>query len=130
MVKKLFKSLSVGLIVFMAAILCGYISYVITLRYQTELLSDIAKKDNVSAAANMSTLPLSESEPILVDYYIARLEDNKLSIYISSNQKEAFLYSLDIYEADFPKEDIERLRNGVILKTKQDLTSFEEDFTS
>ncbi len=130
MVKKIFKSLSVGLIVFMAAILCGYISYVITLRYQTELLTDMAEKDKVSAAANLSALPLSETEPILVDYYIARLEDNKINIYISSDQKEAFLYSLDIYEADFPKEDMEKLRNGVILKNKQELTSFEEDFTS
>ena len=90
----------------------------------------MSEKDKVSAAVNLNTLPLSENEPIPVDFYIARLEDNKISIYISSNQKEAFLYSLDIYEADFPKEDIERLRNGVILKTKQELTSFEEDFTS
>lgn len=128
--KKIFKSLSVGLIVFMAAILCGYISYFITLRYQTELLGDLASKDKVSAAVNSGALPLSENEAVPVDYYIARLEDNKIFIYVSSNGKEAFLYSMDIFEADFPKEDIEKLRHGVILKTRQELTSFEEDFTS
>lgn len=129
MAKKFLKSLSVGLIVFFIAILCGYISYTITLKYQKELLDDIAGKDNV-AATSSQTVTLKDGETVMADYYVARLEEDKIAVYVSVNQKEAFLYSMDIYETDFPKEDIEKLRNGIIFNTRQELTSFEEDFTS
>ena len=132
MAKKIFRSLMLGIIVFSVAILAGYLSYVVTYHYQTEKLAETVMPQDVAEAAPVyqNAQPLQDSQVTAVDHYVARFENNDISIYTSSGGKESFLYSLDVYAGDLPAEDMVRLREGIILKTKQELASFEEDFTS
>ena len=132
MAKKIFRSLALGIIVFAVAVLAGYLSYVITYRYQTQKVKEsLAAQDTVAAAPVYGEAqPLSEDAVLLVDHYIARLENNNIAIYTSSGGKESFLYTLNIHPGDLTNEDMAQLTQGVILKDKQALTSFEEDFTS
>ena len=132
MAKKLFHSLILGVIVFSVAVLAGYLSYVITYRYQTERVKENLLSSGMAEASpvNGSARPLTQEEILAVDYYIAKLENEDIAIYISTKGKEAFLYSLDIRPGDLTEEDILRLTQGMILKTRKELVSFEEDFTS
>lgn len=132
MAKKFFRSLMLGIIVFSVAVFAGYLSYIAAYRIQTNRLSQTLLPPDRAEAAPVSrpAQPLPESRVTPVDYYIARFENNDISIYTFFNGKEAFLYSLDIYAGDLPAEDLLRLREGVILHTKQELAAFEEDFTS
>lgn len=129
MAKKFLKSLITGIAVFAVSVLCGYISYLITFRYQTQKMEETLLKDT-AAAANSDTAPLAEEDIIQVDYYTARLENNDIAIYVCSGNKESFLYSLGVYAYDFPAADLERLKEGIILNSRRELTAFEEDFTS
>lgn len=132
MAKKLFHSLILGVIVFSVAVLAGYLSYVITYRYQTERVKENLLSSGMAEASpvNASARPLTQEDILAVDYYIAKLENEDIAIYISTKGKEAFLYSLDIRPGDLTEEDILRLTQGMILKTRKELVSFEEDFTS
>lgn len=132
MAKKLFRSLSFGIIVFSVAVLAGYLSYVVTYQYQTERVKErLRTQDMVEASpVNSDATPLSQSDVLNVDYYIARLENEDIAIYISNEGSEAFLYSLDIHAGDLSEADVLQLTEGVVLKTRNDLVSFEEDFTS
>ncbi len=132
MAKKLFHSLILGVVVFSVAVLAGYLSYVITYRYQTERVKENLLSSGMAEASpvNGSARPLTQEEILAVDYYIAKLENEDIAIYISAKGKEAFLYSLDIRPGDLTEEDTLRLTQGMILKTRKELVSFEEDFTS
>lgn len=132
MAKKLFRSLSFGIIVFSVAVLAGYLSYVLTYQYQTERVKErLRTQDMVEASpVNSDATPLSQNDVLNVDYYIARLENEDIVIYISNEGREAFLYSLDIHAGDLSEADVLQLTEGVVLKTRNDLVSFEEDFTS
>ncbi len=132
MAKKLFHSLILGVIVFSVAVLAGYLSYVITYRYQTERVKENLLSSGMAEASpvNAGARPLTQEDVLAVDYYIAKLENEDIAIYISTKGKEAFLYSLDIRPGDLTEEDTLRLTQGMILKTRKELVSFEEDFTS
>ncbi|MEG2669359.1 MAG: hypothetical protein RR957_02750, partial [Oscillospiraceae bacterium] len=84
----------------------------------------------VAEDVTSQTVPVHEEDVRVIDHYLARLDGDVVSVYICGNFGEEFLYNLDVYLNDLPKGDIEKLKAGVVLKTKQELTSFEEDYTS
>lgn len=127
MTKKLFRGLVLGITVFSLAVLAGYGSYVFTYRRHSKAADDI-----ISGTASAETADdKAESVPATGDteYYVARLENNDISIFLCKNGKEEFLYSLGINRRDLSEEDIIQLNNGIVLKDKQRLAVFEEDFT-
>ncbi len=127
MAKKLLKSLTMGLVVFATALLVGYLAYVVTYHYQTEKLKD-SMDMALATPASQGTVPAEEV--IRVDYYLARLENHKIAIYTVAEEEERFLYTLDVYTGNFPATELLRLQEGVVLQNRQDLASFEEDYTS
>ena len=131
MAKHFFRSLMLSIIVFSIAVLVGYLAYVAAYRYQTDKLTEALTPAAAEAQPiTESAPPLSEDQVTKADYYIARFENGDIAIYVSSGGKESFLYSLDVWARDLPAEDMVRLREGIVLKNKQELASFEEDFTS
>ncbi len=132
MAKKLFKSLTMGVVVFAAAIFLGYLAYTVTYRYQTKKIREaMTPEDFVSAApAYRETNPEATGETLYVEYYLARLENNTIAVYMVSKEEVSFLYHLDVYTGNFPAAELLRLKEGVILKNRQELASFEEDYTS
>ena len=131
MAKKLFRSLMMGVIVFAVAVLAGYLSYVITYRYQTERVkAKLHPEDAVAASSVYSQTQSLSDDTIPAEFYIARLENENIAIYVSHKGNEAFLYSLDIHIGDLTETDVLQLTQGIVLKTRKDLASFEEDFTS
>lgn len=128
MAKKMFRSLMVGLIVFATAVLAGYLSYLWTYRYQSQKLQQsLHPTDNALAASVYQDAPPLSASDVL---YIARLEHDGISIYTFEDGRESFLYTLHIYTGDLPEADRTRLTQGVVLKTRQELASFEEDYNS
>ncbi|MBO5364282.1 MAG: hypothetical protein J6A56_02300 [Clostridia bacterium] len=132
MAKKLFKSLTLGVVVFAAAILVGYLAYTATYQYQTEKIREaMTPEDFVSAApAYREANPGAEGETVWVDYYLARLENDNIAIYMVSEEDVSFLYTLDVYTGNFPAAELIRLKEGIVLKNRQELAAFEEDYTS
>lgn len=126
MSKKLLKSLLTGIFVFAIAIFVGYISYIVTLRYQADRIRETFSVETPSAA----TEDRQTDNALNADYYIARIENGNIAIYLSRDNREAFLYYLDVYIGDLPYTDIESLRTGIVLETPSALASFQEDFTS
>ena len=132
MVKKLFKSLSMGVIVFGIAILVGYLAYVITYRYQVQNLQETMGNRGLVDATPVyqDSQPIEADQITVVDYYLARFENDDITIYMVYNNEESFLYTLDVYAGNLPAEDMLKLKEGVVLKNRQELASFEEDYTS
>ncbi len=129
--KKVLKSLTMGIVVFAVAIMVGYFAYTATYRYQTQRIQEeLMKEDVVSAAPVEVESKSSAGENLWVECYLARLENNDIAIYMVTEEKVEFLYRLDIYTGNFPAEELLRLKEGVILKNRQELASFEEDYTS
>ncbi len=128
--KKVFKGLTMGIIVFAAAILVGYLAYTATYRYQTEKIQErMLAEGFVSAASQGNGVPVA-GETLQVEYYLAKLENNDIAIYMVAEDEVEFLYRLDIYTGNFPAEELLRLKEGVMLKNRQELAAFEEDYTS
>ena len=127
MARRFFKSITLGIIVFAAAVLVGYLSYVITYRYQMQRVDEAVMPH---AADTAEAAPASGNQSVTVDYYLARLENRDIAVYMVSDGQETFLYRLGVYTANLPAEDLLRLKEGVVLRTRQELTSFEEDYTS
>ena len=130
MVKKLFQSLIVGILVFSVAVLAGYFAYMLTYRYQTQKIQEQLSARTAVSATPVYNDTLLPSNNTVTAQYLARLENGDISIYTFHDGKESFLYTLDIYPGDLSQEDLSQLRSGVLLTSKQALTSFEEDFTS
>lgn len=127
MARRFFKSITLGIIVFAAAVLVGYLAYVVTYRYQMQRVNEAV----IPHAADMAeAAPASGKQSVTVDYYLARLENRDIAVYMVSDGQETFLYRLGVYTANLPAEDLLRLKEGVVLRTRQDLASFEEDYTS
>ncbi len=130
MTKKLFRGLVLGVIVFSLAVLTGYVSYVITYRYQNRRLENSMPGTAAAEAADSSN---GSDEAVAAaadsEYYMAKLENNNISIYLCRSGKEEFLYALKINPGDLSEDDIRQLSNGIILENKQRLAVFEEDFT-
>ena len=132
MAKKFFRSFLVGLIVFAVAVLAGYLSYVWTYRYQSQKLKESLSAQDQAFAAPVyrESAPFSSADIFDTQHYIARLENNDIAIYTTQDGRESFLYTLHIYTEDLPEADRTRLLEGVVLKGRQELASFEEDYNS
>lgn len=131
MAKKLFKSISVGIMVFAIALLSGYIAYVIAYNNISEKegkrINDDAFAEAMTTLRN--TAP-GQVDGVDIDYYLARFENNDISVYMVSGGEEVFMYSLNIRAAGLPAEDVIRLKKGIMIDGKEELVAFEEDYTS
>lgn len=131
MAKKIFKSISIGIMVFAIALLSGYVAYVIAYNHQNELTKERMTADGIVEAmpASQNAMP-DYRERVKADYYLARFENNDISIYMVTGDEEIFMYCLNIYSPNLPAEDMIRLKEGVIIADREELVSFEEDYTS
>lgn len=128
MLSNLLKRLAVGVGVFIAVILFCIIVSKITYKNSLDKLNSQLPPSNqaVSASANESTERKEEN----ADCFYAKLEGENISIYSISGDKNEFMYSLRIQVKDISEKELEELKKGIILKDRQALASFEEDFTS
>lgn len=128
MQKHPFKRIIFGFFIFMLVLTAGYFSYTATLRntFKKTGAYSVPIEENVSAA----NAPLLENEIIKTDYYFVRYDERGLSVYACTGDKKEFLYTLKTRIEDISEEELQTLKNGVILKDKQALAAFEEDFTS
>ena len=118
----------VGLCVFITTAAIAYISFLCIWNFSTKkATSALLKSEPESVEASV---PLPSDMVIKADYYIARYDNDTLSIYAISGDAEEFLYSLDARIEDISKNELEQLKKGIALMDKQALASFEEDFTS
>lgn len=133
--KKTLKLIVILSIVLCASTAVGYSAFRYFLNDGGNELSSarMSEKDESTAlAASVSALPdpRTSDEPLEFDFYVARLEGSVINIYVSDEGRESFLYSIDVYVKNIPYDDVKMLSEGVKLYSKQELTSFEEDFTS
>ena len=127
MSRKIIRTLLVSIAVFAAMVILGYFAHLFTLKSVEDSLSH---NETLSAETSSETKPLEESQIEEFDYYLAKLEDGKIAIYICGSETKKFLYTLDVYTKDLPEQDITQLTEGIELHSKKELVQFEEDFTS
>lgn len=131
MVKRFFSSITIGIIVFAVAVLLGYLAYTVTYQYQTQKVREqLGSEEVVSATALSGNETEGKGEMLMVEHYLARLEGNDIAIYMVMDHQAEFLYRLEVYTGNFPAEEILRLQEGVVLRNRQELMAFEEDYTS
>ncbi len=128
MLSNLLKRLAIGVGIFTAVILFCIIVSRITYKNSLDKLNSALPPSNqaVSVSASESDEHTSET----ADCFYAKLEGENISIYSISGDKNEFMYSLKIQVKDISEKELEELKKGIILKDRQALASFEEDFTS
>ena len=134
MYRKIIKGTFLCMSVILFTMTIGYVVYISTLNILNRstapnsvqaVMSDAAPADEASAA------PAAEPK----EYYIAKLNGGDIEIslvYETSNSepKEKFLYSFDVYRGGIPESDLADLSRGIILRSREELAAFEEDFGS
>lgn len=129
MMKKIAKSLLMGFLVFLAGLMIFYIAFQITYKKSIKAASSILSASQTTSAAESKTEAsgITASTP---DCFIARYDGKSIVIYRVTDGKEEFLYTLKLRIEDIPKDELSKLKTGVVLEDKKALASFEEDFTS
>ena len=97
--------------------------------------SSYAKSYEVSALHSVPPVTFAPVvEEIKVSHYLVRLKGSKIAVYAYENGKddseEVFLYNIDVRRSELTDWDIEQLEAGIVLYSREDLASFEEDFSS
>ena len=85
-----------------------------------------------SKAASKQTIdePADTSAPKEGYMYLVRYEDGETKVFNISGGKKTLSHTLPIEPASLRQEDLTMLRDGVLLKTRDELLSFTEDFCS
>ena len=118
----------IGFCVFITTIIIAYITFMYAYRFSVERTTEALVAETPALAETL--VPLSPNDVINIEYYLARYTGDSLAIYAVCEDKEEFLYTLDARIEDISTEELNELREGIILPNKQALASFEEDFTS
>ena len=130
---KLSNLLLISVSTFAASILFGYILYsAIT---GTPLWKQ--RKDNIAPTVINHTLPndtvsaISETNHSTAEqYYLAKENQGKIGVYAYKDGSMQFLYNIDTLITSLTEDDKLLIRQGVVLYTREELASFEEDFSS
>jgi len=130
----------VAAVTFAGSVFVGYLSYVIVSgepifrrNPDVNLPSAEVFTEIVIPVDAMTTDVIDVPEPVeevSAEFYIARERDGRIGIFRSRNGEEQFLYNIDTLVRFLPETDQELLRRGVVLYTREELTMFEEDFSS
>ncbi len=114
----------------------GFVTYTVTKRIIEEK-AVTAQKSAEPYTRTETTVPTQKSDleaekdtAVQFEYYIVRLEGNDLSVYVSHNGAEEFLYTERVYKNNLSSQDISTLEAGVKLNNSSELTGFIENFTS
>lgn len=78
----------------------------------------------------VETVPKETSLPKELFMYLIKFEDGKTKVYNLSSGEKVFSHSLPIEPNSLRDEDLSMLKEGIYLKTKNELLSFTEDFCS
>ena len=128
MTKKLLRSMMIGFCVFITTIIIAYISFMYAYRFSAKRTTEALGAETSVLAETL--VPLSPNEVINIKHYLARYTGESLAIYAVCEDKEEFLYTLDARIEDISAQELDKLKEGIILSDRQALASFEEDFTS
>ncbi len=133
--KKFFKLLLFSIFIMMVALGSGFLSYVITSNILTkngqitdEVIDENAVKTTASVIA--SEEDAKSYDDYKFNYYVVKLEDNVLNIYVNYKDHEELLYGEEINPYDLTMEERELLKNGVRLEEMSKVTELTENFTS
>lgn len=133
--KKFFKLLMFGVFIIGIALGSGVLSYVITtnILMKNGQITDGVKNEN--AVKTTASVITNEEDAVSFDdyefnYYMVKLEDNVLNIYVNYKDHEELLYGEEINPYDLSAEERELLKNGVKLDEMSKVTELTENFTS
>ena len=132
--RKILKTASFCIIALAVAALSGFGSYFITLKMLQRGEGEVRTRKNelevssteVSATADAPDI----SENTDFNYYMVKLEDDILNIYVNYKEHEELLYGEKINVGDLSIEDKKTLEDGVELEEMSKVTEFIENFTS
>ena len=90
-----------------------------------------AASEESKATFRISAEAPPKATPIADEYqYLIRYEEGTTKVYDISEGKKILSHTLPIEVASLRQDDLTMLRNGVFLRTKDELLSFTEDFCS
>ena len=130
----------ISILTFAISIFLGYLTYLIisgapifqrnaptTPLPAGNTFSEIVVPTAVVATDEIDVISNTES---FEEYYIVRENNGRIGVFAFQNGETHFLYNIDRLVRFLPETDQELLRQGVILRTREELTQFEEDFSS
>lgn len=133
--KKFFKLLLFGVFIVTIALGSGFLSYVITTNILTkngQITDSVVNENAVKTTASVITSGegVKSYDDYKFNYYVVKLEDNVLNIYVNYKDHEELLYGEVINPYDLSAEERELLKNGVRLEEMSKVTELTENFTS
>lgn len=91
----------------------------------------LSSSEETKAAFRTSVEAPPKATPLKDEYrYLIRYEEGTTKVYDISEGKKILSHTLPIEVASLRQDDLTMLRNGVFLRTKDELLSFTEDFCS
>lgn len=137
MIKKIFKNILIGVSVLCFAACIGVLSFAITQNIidntsneAVETINNTSPSDGADTGATVND-GKADVNSQTSSYYLAKLEnDGAINIYYCSAGAREYLSSIKVYAPGLPAADKAALTEGVVLNTKEELLSFEEDYGS
>lgn len=128
MIKKILKGAGLFLLLIFIAGASWLASYYLTLKANERTLD--SKPASAAVEVFAEEEQSNDKNNIAFEYYIVKLEGERLNVYTCKDNSEEFLYGEDIITANLTKTDIEMLSRGNVLYTTAQLTEFMENFVS
>lgn len=132
--RKILKTASFCIIALAVAALSGYGSYVITSKVLERGSGEIRARENEIKVPSTEVSAIADAQDISentdFNYYMVKLEDDILNIYVNYEEHEELLYGEKINVGDLSDEDKQTLQTGVELEEMSKVTEFIENFTS
>lgn len=137
MIKKIFKNILIGVSVLCFAACIGVLSFAITQNIidntsneAVETTNNTSPSDGADTGATANG-GKADANSQTSSYYLAKLEnDGAINIYYCNAGAREYLRSIKVYAPGLPTADKAALTEGVVLNTKEELLSFEEDYGS
>lgn len=137
MIKKIFKNILIGVSVLCFAASIGVLSFAITQNIIANTSNEAVETTNNTSPSDGADTGATanggkaDANSQTSSYYLAKLEnDGAINIYYCSAGAREYLRSIKVYAPGLPTADKAALTEGVILNTKEELLSFEEDYGS
>lgn len=125
MTKKILLNVIIGLCVFITAVIIAYVA----VTYMTEVSHTSTQTLPAEHYVSAETTDLPKNVDANCDCYLAQFNGKDISLYACTGNNKEFLYTISIRPEDISADELEKLKNGIILPTKEALASFEEDFS-
>ena len=134
---KISNLLLISVSVFAASVFAGYLGYVVITGapiLRRNVSTDPLPVNNPFVSEVVMPVDAMDDEVDITsemrEHYIVKENDGRIGVFAYRNGETHFLYNIDTLVRFLPEADRRLIEQGVVFQTREELTAFEEDFSS